>query len=39
MKKFFVTWPSLNIKVACEPIDINENVFDLFVSNLTSFLF
>ena len=34
MKKFFVTWPSLNIKVACEPIDINENVFDLFVSNL-----
>lgn len=34
MKSFTISWPSLDLKVSCEPIAENKEVFDLFCANL-----
>ena len=34
MKSFVISWPSLGLKVNCEPISENKNVYDLFCENL-----
>lgn len=34
MKTFTISWPSLGLKVSCNPIQENQAVFDLFCANL-----
>lgn len=34
MKTFTISWPSLGLKVACGPVQVNRDVFDLFCENL-----
>lgn len=34
MKSFTISWPSLGLKVSCNPIQENKDVFDLFCANL-----
>lgn len=34
MSCFIMSWPSLNLQVRCESLDVNQEAFDLFVENL-----
>lgn len=34
MKTFNISWPTLGLKVTCGPVQVNQDVFDLFCENL-----